>query len=314
MIFNPINYVTIEGPDLSGKTTLYNKLHKASSYAWNIHDRSWLSMSIHAKQYGRDTFACVENFKKEIYNLNNIMIILLPRWQVIVDRFNKRGDDIQNIISLKKLYSEFKKAVEEFELFPNVIIVNTEINDGVIGNIIMQINDYEKADTRSIQKNILNMCMTHKAYERVGLNFTIYDDGKFDDVNENDLLYEKEELYYKEIRYNIISKIQEEQMGMNEYNRCETIESRRFIYTSDTCISLAHFLIRDNFLDCQFFLRSSNVKDTLYYDLNFLKSLAKEVYNHFELEKHMCRLNVMINSAHIPIIIDQQEVSNESNV
>jgi len=48
------------------------------------------------------------------------------------------------------------------------------------------------------------MCMTHKAYERVGLNFTIYDDGKFDDVNENDLLYEKEELYYKEIRYNRI--------------------------------------------------------------------------------------------------------------
>tara|TARA_R100000008_G_C3543491_1_gene146188 strand:- start:28 stop:966 length:939 start_codon:yes stop_codon:yes gene_type:complete len=309
---NPINYIVLEGPDLSGKTTLYNKLHKASNYCWNIQDRSWLSMLIHAKQYGRDTFNCVENLKKELYCLNNIVIILLPEWRLIADRFAKRGDEIQNIMSLKKVYAEFEKAAEEFESFPNVIVIRTKADDMIINYLVDSIRKYENQNLRFISKNIIDFCNSKENQERVGLNFTVYDDGNFDDVNENDLLFEKEELYYKEIRYAVLAKISDELNGSNEYNRCETKESRRFIYTSDTCISLAHFLMRDGFLDCKFFIRSSDVQNILYYDLNFLKSLVKTVYDELVLEGYKCRINVMINSAHIPVIIDSKEEKNES--
>ena len=107
---NPINQIVLEGPDLSGKSTLYNMIHKATDYRWNIQDRSSLSMLIHAKLYGRSEFQHVESLKNELNNLNNFMIILLPNWNVIGKRFSKRGDEIQNLSSLRKLYDLFYDA------------------------------------------------------------------------------------------------------------------------------------------------------------------------------------------------------------
>ena len=79
MVKRPINYIILEGPDLSGKTTFYENLHNETGYRWNIQDRSALSMLVHAKYYNRDTFNCVEQLRAELHNLNNIMIILLPK-------------------------------------------------------------------------------------------------------------------------------------------------------------------------------------------------------------------------------------------
>ena len=71
MLRFPTNYLILEGPDLSGKTTFYANLHRASGYKWNIQDRSCMSMLIHARQYGRDSAVYEENFKLELLNLNN---------------------------------------------------------------------------------------------------------------------------------------------------------------------------------------------------------------------------------------------------
>ena len=84
---NPINQIVIEGPDLSGKTSLYTMIHNKTDYRWNIQDRSSLSMLVHAKFYGREEFNHVECLNAEINNLNNFMIILLPDWSVISKRF-----------------------------------------------------------------------------------------------------------------------------------------------------------------------------------------------------------------------------------
>mgnify|MGYP003666767751 FL=1 len=113
MVKRPINYIFLEGSDLSGKTTFYENIHNASKYRWNIQDRSALSMLVHAKYYGRDTFRHVEQLRSELYNLNNIMIILIPDWDIIAKRFNSRGDPIQNITSLKKLYTLFQHAFQK---------------------------------------------------------------------------------------------------------------------------------------------------------------------------------------------------------
>ena len=295
----PIDYIFIEGPDCSGKTTLYEKIHKKSNYKWNIQDRSALSMLVHAKYYERDEFRHVEQLRNEINNLNNIILILLPEWDVVFDRFQKRGDEIQNFISLKKIYSLFKEAAEELKGYPNVIVLNKEVNDLTVDYLIKTLREYETPSTEKIQKECLQSCFSKEGLENIGLNFTLYDDGSFDDIDEGDLLYEEEVDYYQDIMIQLKNKINNELAGKNPYNRKETKFSRRFIYNSDTCISLAHFLYREEGLDCKFFLRSSNVKDTLYYDLNFMKYMSSEVYKTIGAQGKFCRMSFTINSGHV---------------
>lgn len=297
----PIDYIFIEGPDCSGKTTLYERIHKKTNYRWNIQDRSALSMLVHAKYYGRDEFRHVEQLRKEINNLNNLMVILLPPWEVISHRFAKRGDDIQNFVSLQKIYNIFEEAVNELKSFPNVIVLNNEIDETTVDYLVNTFRSYETPSTLELQSACMQSCAAKENLENLGMNFTLYDDGSFDDIDEGDLLYEEEVDYYQEIMLTLKKKINDERLGNNEYDRKETKYSRRFIYNSETCISLAHFLYRDEGLDCKFFLRSSNVKDTLYYDLNFMKYMASEVYKTIGAQGTFCRMNFVINSGHILI-------------
>ena len=299
MVNRPINYIFLEGPDLAGKTTFYEKIHKVTNYRWNILDRSSLSMLIHAKQYKRDIFRHIEQLRSELYNLNNIMILLIPEWDEIARRFNKRGDPIQNITSLKKVYKMFNEAASEFESYPNVIVLRNAFDDETIKYIANRLMTYENPTTKELQKNFFDCVATKKEKECIGLNTVLFDDGKFSDIDEGDLLYESEVDYYNDIISDTMEKLKKELSGENKYKKKETAQSRRFIYTSDTCISLAHFLFRDEGLDCKFFLRSSNVKDTLYYDLNFIKYFASQVYNFLEIAGNFCRIKIIINSGHI---------------
>ena len=68
----PVEKIILEGPDLSGKTTLFNRLHQATNFKWNIQDRSTLSMLVYAKLYNRDQFCYVENLNKELNNRNEV--------------------------------------------------------------------------------------------------------------------------------------------------------------------------------------------------------------------------------------------------
>ena len=300
----PIDYIFIEGPDCSGKTTLYEMIHKASGYQWNIQDRSALSMLIHAKYYGRNTFNHIEQLKRELYNLNNQMIVCLPDWKVVVDRFNKRGDPIQNLASLHKLYNLFAEAAEEFQHYPNVTVIRSVVDASIVGSLINQYQSYESKPMQHMRDSMLQMLGTSAANqwkEVLGLNFVHYDTGDFSDVNQMMLNYEKEKEYYQKIESGIFDTIKKEMQGENEYKRKEGLESRRYIYTDNSCISLAHFLIRDDHMDVKFFLRSSNVKDTLKYDLNFLKHITSEVFKHFKCDRqgNYCKIQVTINSGHV---------------
>ena len=300
----PIDYIFIEGPDCSGKTTLYEMIHKASGYQWNIQDRSALSMLIHAKYYGRNTFNHIEQLKRELYNLNNQMIVCLPDWKVVVDRFNKRGDPIQNLASLHKLYNLFAEAAEEFQHYPNVTVIRSVVDASIVGSLINQYQSYESKPMQHMRDSMLQMLGTSAANqwkEVLGLNFVHYDTGDFSDVNQMMLNYKKEKEYYQKIESGIFDTIKKEMQGENEYKRKEGLESRRYIYTDNSCISLAHFLIRDDHMDVKFFLRSSNVKDTLKYDLNFIKHLSRQVFQHFKCDRQgdYCKIEVLVNSGHV---------------
>ena len=195
----PINYIFIEGPDCSGKTTLYEMIHKSSGYHWNIQDRSALSMLIHAKYYGRDTFRHVEQLKRELYDLNNQLIICLPDWEVIVKRFTQRGDPIQNLSSLHKLYSLFAEAAEEFQHYPNVTVIRTVVDKSLVRSLVNQYQSFERKSVHHLRDSMLQMLGTSAAnrfQEVIGFNFVHYDTGDFVDINDQMLMYEKEKEYY----------------------------------------------------------------------------------------------------------------------
>ena len=300
----PINYIFIEGPDCSGKTTLYEMIHNASDYKWNIQDRSALSMLIHAKYYGRSTFNHVEQLKRELYNINNQLVICLPDWSVIVKRFTKRGDPIQNLASLRKLYDLFSEAAQEFQHYPNVTVVKSIVDKALVLSLVNQYRAFERKSVHHLRDSMLQMLGTSAAnryQEVVGLNFVHYDTGDFSDIDEEMLVYEKEKDYYERIESAVFKTIKDELAGNNPYGRKETLSSRRFIYTDSSCIATCHFLIRDDHMDARFYLRSSNVKDTVHYDLNFLKHLTAEVFRYFKCDRegNYCKMEITVGSGHV---------------
>jgi hypothetical protein len=297
----PIDYIFIEGPDCSGKTTLYEMIHKETGYKWNIQDRSALSMLIHAKYYGRDAFNHIEQLKSELHNLNNQLIICLPEWKVIVDRFQKRGDPIQNIHSLNKIYHLFQEAAEEFGNYPNVTVIGKVVDQQLVKGLVNRYYEIENDSMYNLSNAATQMAALKSGNEVLGLNLVHYDTGDFLDVNKLMLSYHKEKEYYQKIKNAIFDKIKAEMRGENEYKRKEGLDSRRYIYTDNSCISLAHFLMRDGHMDAKFFLRSSNIRDTLKYDLNFIKHLTAEVFRYFKCDRQgdYCKIEVKINSGHI---------------
>jgi hypothetical protein len=298
MVKFPIEKIIIEGPDLAGKTTLYNKIHEISKYRWNIQDRSALSMLIYAKMYNRDTFHLVENLKKELFNLNNQIVLLLPPFEVLAKRFQHRGDPIQNIISLKKLHNIYAEFEKEYGSLPNVTIIKKEINDQMYSSIVGRFLGMENHTTiHHFPGMCVNSADTQDDKEVVGLRLTYFDDGEFADVKQELLEYEGEKEYYDKIEQQLRAKMLD--------NACtnQDSSSRRIIYHDDSCISLAHFLIRDQIFDAKFFLRSSNVKDTLKYDINFIHYLTSVVYKIYEC-KQPVQIEATLNSAHICDRID----------
>ena len=84
------------------------------------------------------------------------MIILLPDWEVIAKRFEQRGDEIQNLISLRKIYKLFEEAINDIGHFPNVIVVKKEIDDYIVGSIIQSLYGFERKPFYDISENIIS--------------------------------------------------------------------------------------------------------------------------------------------------------------
>ncbi len=301
----PANQVILEGPDLAGKTSFYNKLHRLTGYRWNIQDRSSLSMLVYAKLYKRDTFIEVERLHKELNDLNNKIVILLPPWEEISRRYVERGDELQNLISLKRVYELFEEAVEDLKLFPNVYVIRHKDTLSFADQLVKEITGDEISTPSGVAVYVNQFAAACKNLEANHINVTMYDDGQFKEYNPEVLNYEPEKKYYSIIKAKLLNKLRNELRGINEYAREEDVASRRFIYTDNSCISLAHFLFRNNILDCNFVLRSSNTKDTLKYDIQFIYLLCKEVKDLLNIVPLSCRIRINFGSAHI--IISQKE-------
>ena len=211
-----------------------------------------------------------------------------------------RGDDIhKDLDSIKRVYDAFLNSKEDLSKFPNIACYNGEAVSALSPTISASIHLTENCMLREVSDQVFNLVNAFKNKEAYPVSFTIYDDGDFEESDLKIMDHEPEADYYEEIYEKLHGKISDEICGKNEYNRMETFESRRFVYSGNSCISFIQLSIRDNIMDFHTVIRSSDVKNTLSYELKFLYFLAGTCFDRFKDKCNSARLSFNLNSAHI---------------
>ena len=293
-----IKNVFIEGPDCSGKTTVINKIHKHTNYRYHMFDRSRMSQYIFSSMYERGNIhQYSELYLEEKSDLSNLYIVLLPDLEEVLDRFNKRGDEIHDANGIKIVYYNFKRHAGLEVRYPNVIIVKS--NDGAWVDVLGAIENYEKKKEFNVIKNFVHSELSKECVRLKSSEF-----GELSKLKKDKecMKFKKEKEYYEKIEKEFIQKFLSEATGDNEYNRKEQINSRRFIFVSDTCISSIHALVRNNTIYFNAYMRSSNV-DQVRHDYSFIKNLVV-VFNNLIQGQYggsfkFYKLNLSFGSAHV---------------
>ena len=294
------NTIVLEGPDLAGKTTLYNSIHKETGYKWNIQDRSFLSMVCFARQFGRDDTHLRVGLNQELLNLNNRLVVLLPSFNVLAKRFKKRGDEIQSLASLEKLYEIFYDEVQKIKHFPNVLImhdIDVPIEDNVksVVSFVGNLDDTNPLCAGELIKSLLCNGPDNELTVRANFHGNIAepDDSILCDPHEGD--------YYKNILWDFENTIRKELRGLNPYNKPQDMSSRRFYYTSDSCISSIHLMPRGENLKCFATFRSTNAVINSGIDLEFVHYLVHRLGCKYFYNCKKFDMSVIMNSAHLVV-------------
>ena len=301
-----INNITIEGPDLAGKTTLYNKIHKDAGFKWNIQDRSVFSMLCYSLFYKRgDEDRWRHLLHETVSCLNNRTIILLPSWDLICERYNERGDEVQTLSSLERVYDIFQLEAKKIEDYATVKVLRpfsqSEFDYDILQAMIWlnSTDNYSIDDVAEEIKSNVSACPT---LECSPLNFELsFENPESLLEDHNIMLHPPEEVYYANILHKVIKNIQDELAGNNEYQvPQEVFTTRRFVFTQDSCISMIHTMIRGKTMTMNVVCRSSDVIRTFGYDLRFLSYLFGRVYKKLKpAGVGNFRMKVSLNSAHI---------------
>ena len=290
--------INIEGPDCSGKTTLFNQIHKETNFKYNIQDRSCMSMYVYSKLYERDDSSFwFDKILDDIKRLDTLYIVLLPSNSTVLERLRKRGDEFQDeesIINVKCLFYNLVKC--GFGNFPNVLVLE-DIED-LTQKVDMCLSFIEASNEIPSGELIKSIVVNSGRNELVDVQCK--EEVKIDSLDYTVLNFPQEKSYYEDITQKIEQKLFKEFTGLNDYNMPQKHDSRRFIYTGDSCISLIHALFRQNRLNVSVTMRSSNVIKTLWADCEFLKILSVKISELMRLDESVpIDLTINIRSAHI---------------
>ena len=289
--------VVLEGVDCSGKTTAFRHIHKLTGFKWNIHDRSALSMLCYAVMYDRDVEHWRSLLQDEINDLNNAIVILMPSIDVIKSRLYTRGDEFQDQETIVNLYDIFEKEVTKLPNCPNVLIVRSAEPD--YAEISKWLLQYEKQSYDRIASMVHFSALRHTSGESTFLRAS-WQDTDFNTLNAKSLHYEPEVEYYNSTSEKLIKKIKDELAGINEYESVQTVESRRFILSQESCISFAHFLYRGGVLHVNVTCRSSEVSRIFPHDIHFIGNMGKIARQHIGLDKNVpVKFSLTLDSAHV---------------
>ena len=291
------NQLILEGPDLSGKTTLMSQIHKKTNNKYNIIDRSVMSALVYSMYYDRPNVKLLERqLRNELNNLNNRTIILMPDIKVLNNRYNDRGDEIQNwedIIAINNLYEQI---IKKFGKFSTLKVIRSD-------QPLQEALDYLETSGENIpQEVLLNAVASDNEAYPVKLEVDL-GDGFMTAINDA-FDFESEKEYYTKILSKMLTTITKENIGDNPYGtKQDPKKTRRYIYADDSCIALFHMMYREDRLNFYATLRSSDVVNIFEHDYKFLKYLCGECakavgIKDYEIPKETT-LSVIIHSAHI---------------
>ncbi|NDC39186.1 MAG: hypothetical protein EBZ48_14255 [Proteobacteria bacterium] len=321
-----IKNVTLEAPDLGGKTTLCGNIHRATGFRWSITDRSLLSDICYTRQFGRGEDRAA-NFRSDLrrwlLDLNNSLIVLLPPVQVLEQRYLLRGDEVQDIESLRVLHRIYEEEVSRiapagFQPPPNVLVIREPLSpEDLTEKCVSWLTSREAQSPIEVASQVEVLAASSPSREAVGCRFVFSPDPRSLEpgvslsshmTSPSVMQWPPEEAYYAKILSHVMQNIEDEIAGRNEYSRKQDVyTTRRFIYTQDSCISLIHTTLRRDTLTMRVYCRSSDVKSTFKHDFQFICYLFSRVYARFRdrcgwsgTPRGNFVIDVEIGSAHIP--------------
>lgn len=288
--------ICLEGPDCSGKTTMFEKLHNITGFKYNIQDRSCLSMFVYSIMHDRgDQDFWKAKLYDELKRLETLYVVMIPSEDVLTRRLEKRGDSFQNAESIKLLRKFFYNITKfSLSMLPNVLLIEEEGIEKNAEEVLDKLEQLNRIKGCELIKQLVSNSGKAELVD-VSCKELVHKEN----LNYSVLEFPEEKEYYKEIEFKIKNKIMKEFIGLNSVKSPQNHGSRRFVYTDDSCISFIHFLLRDDRLNVSATLRSSNVIKTLWADYEFLKILSCRIADEMELENIPIDLIVNIRSAHI---------------
>lgn len=294
----PVNAVILEGVDCSGKSTLYSTLHKTTKFKYNIIDRSRLSRLCYARLYGRDTVSQErEALLREVCTGNNFLVVLMPPLEVVIQRLSSRGDEFQDEASVRRLYSIFDEEVAALVSTPNVHVVRSVHSPTELASSIAStIDRYFSLSPAQLGDIISNWCDLSGRRE---VQYRAWFEIPLEHADKEVMRDPREGEYYSDIEDDVHYVIDREIEGNNPYNVPQDVNSRRFYFHSDTCISSIHFLPRDGHLKVLCTLRSTDSIHNGNLDLRFLAHLSASVARQYDWGIQRITLDVTFNSLHI---------------
>lgn len=290
-------HIIIEGPDCSGKTTLFNKIHKETGYIYNIQDRSCMSMIVYSKLYNRGIESIwYDKLLKELNRLDILYIVLLPSEKTILERLKIRGDECQDensILIVRKYYEDLLKS--NLKYYPNVLLIESENLEENCQKSISFINSLNEIPSQELIKSLVlksgkSELLDIKCKEKIDIN-------NIDYTILNNPLKKK---YYNQIIDKLSNKIFLEISGLSSSRNKNKLDNRNFSYSGNKNISFIHFLWRNQSLNVYVTLKQSNILKDLWSDYEFLKILCVKSLNDLGLSKD-CDIHITlnINSAYI---------------
>jgi len=304
--------VCIEGVDCSGKTTLWNKIHKNTKYRWKLEDRSFVTMLVYS-QFRQDPKSL--DYERQLFNdlsnLNVKYVIIDPAWDLVESRFRVRGDDVYNLRDLKEIHSLYHNVVKRISGFPNVLVFDgTEDSNEAARRVDEWLKEQNQVSISSLVKIIQQRAAATESGEVSPLRFTAIESGEFLEDEPRILNYswvsdnfpavkaatvEEFNKMYEEL----MNTVDKELKGENIYNTPQTLSSRRFVFTQNACVSFIQAMVRGGDLRFYVTCRSSHVYDVFPADIRLLYHMCKSVHKKLGLSRDISAIfEFTMNSAH----------------
>ena len=142
-----------------------------------------------------------------MFNLNNRFVFLLPPFQIIRERFEKRGDDIhKNVFEIKTVYDAFEKEFKLLSRLPNALPYFGVATPKAVEALCATLEITERTLLREVSDQVFSV-VEHCEGECFPLQFTLYDDGDFEEASRESMAYKPEKEYYEKLDNQLHEKI-----------------------------------------------------------------------------------------------------------